>query len=252
MTRRVRLLSLLTVLAATVTTGVTLGAAPASARADDLAGLWLLNEGSGQVVRDLSFNGNRGQLGSTPIGDAADPAWISLPSFLIRRSALRFAGAQQVRVANAPSLEPDGVTVVARIRSTAGGAFRYVVSKGALACETASYGLFTGASGGLRFYVNDGTTFALSNDVGVDIWDGQWHVVVGSYDGSTVRLSVDGVRIGSPVPATLKIAYGLPDGQDFLLGDYAGPCGGDSLGFVGDIDAAAVIGHYAPNTSLGQ
>lgn len=254
MTRRVRRsLSFLTALATTVTLGVSLGAAPASAaRGDELAGLWLLNEGSGQVVRDISFNGNRGQLGSTPVVDAADPAWVSLPSFWIRRAALRFSGAQQVRVANAPSLEPDGVTVVARIRGTAGGAFRYVASKGALSCETASYGLFTGASGGLRFYVTDGTSVALSNDAGVDIWDGQWHVVVGTYDGSSVRLSVDGVRIGTPVPATLKIAYGLPDGEDFLLGDYAGPCGGESLGFVGDIDAAAVIGRYAPNTLLGQ
>lgn len=245
-----RTLTTLVALATTTALGVSLSAPPAGAGTNDLAGLWFLDEGSGQVARDLSFSGNSGQLGSTPYADASDPSWVSLPSLLLRRAALRFSGAQRVAVPNAPSLEPDGVTVVARIRGTVGGSFRYVASKGALSCETASYGLYTGAQGGLRFYVSDGHTFTLSDDAGIGIWDGRWHLVVGAYDGASVRLWVDGVLVGTATPTAAAIGYGMPDGQAFLLGDYAGPCG-SPLGFVGDIDAAAVIGRYDPAATLG-
>lgn len=240
----------LTTLVTTAALALTVAASPAEAGTRhrtgsfDIAGLWPLNEGSGQVAHDWSFSGNRGQLGSTPEADAQDPAWVSLPRVgWFRRSALRFSGAQRVRVADAPSLEPDGVTVAARIRSTGPGAFRYVASKGALSCETASYGLYTGAAGGLRFYVSDGAAYTLSADAGTDIWDGAWHTVVGAFNGSSVRLFVDGAEVGDPVAAPLEIGYDLPDTQDFFLGDYAGPCG-TPLGFVGDIDGAALLGHY--------
>lgn len=235
----------LSALIGTATLAAGLVAAPAGAATSDLAGLWTLDEGSGQVARDHSFSGNRGVLGSTSLADAADPTWISLPRLVwwLPRAALRFDGSQRVRVANAPSLEPDGVTLVARVRSTGPGTFSYVAAKGALACETASYGLYTGASGGLRFYVSDGTSYTLSADAGTGIWDGRWHTVLGAFDGSTVRLLVDGTEVGAAVPAPLEIGYGLPDDQAFQLGDYAGPCGSE-FGFVGDIDGAALVGHY--------
>jgi hypothetical protein len=41
-----------------------------------LVGYWDFDEGQGQIVYDLSGNGNDGQLGSTPEVDAGDPAWI--------------------------------------------------------------------------------------------------------------------------------------------------------------------------------
>ena len=231
---------------------VALAAPPAGARTDDLAGLWLLNEGSGQVANDLSFSGNRGQLGSTSSADAQDPEWIPLPRlFLLKRAALRFSGSQTVRMPDAPSLEPDGVTVLARVRSTGPGAFRYVMSKGALQCDRASYGLYTGEDGGLQFYVSDGTQAHLSADAGSALWDGAWHTVRGAFDGQELRLYVDGAQVGAPVAAPVSISYGMPDGDDFFLGDYAGPCA-SPLGFIGDIDAAAVIGHYDDDAGLAQ
>ncbi|MHC4462430.1 MAG: LamG domain-containing protein [Planctomycetota bacterium] len=36
---------------------------------------WDFDEGEGQIVYDLSGNGNNGQLGSTPNPDVSDPAW---------------------------------------------------------------------------------------------------------------------------------------------------------------------------------
>lgn len=244
-------LTSVTALLGSATLAVTLLATPAEASSSDLAGLWTLDEGSGQVARDYSFSGNRGMLGSTALADVHDPTWVSLPrlAWWLPRAALRFNGSQRVRVENAPSLEPDGVTVAARVRSTGPGTFGYVVAKGALSCDTASYGLYTGESGGLSFYVSDGSSYTLSEDAGSGLWDGRWHTVVGAFDGQSVRLVVDGTEVGSPVPAPLAIGYGLPDDQAFQLGDYSGPCGA-AMGFVGDIDAAALVGHYDLGTGL--
>jgi hypothetical protein len=114
-----------------------------------------------------------------------------------------------------------------------------VVSKGALQCEAASYGLYTGANGGLSFYISNGMSFTLSPDAGADVWDGRWHVVSGSFDGTTVRLHVDGEEVGSGSPSTVTTTYGLPEDR-FFIGDYRGFCG-TPLGFVGDIDAVAVL-----------
>jgi hypothetical protein len=251
MHRARRVLTSVLALTTTAVLGLVLAAPPASARSDSLAGLWLMDEGSGQVAYDLSLNGNRGYLGSTSGVDAADPSWVQLPRLLFfKRAALRFNGSQRVTVADAPTLEPDGVTLAARVRGTAGGRYRYVASKGSLACDWASYGMYTGASGGLMFYVSDGVNSTLSADAGTALWDGNWHTVVGAFDGTSVRLWVDGRPVGTAVPSTVRIRYDMPDGDDFLLGDYAGPCGGDSLGFVGDIDAAAVIGRYQANANL--
>ena len=117
------------------------------------------------------------------------------------------------------------------------------MSKGAFQCENASYGLYTGESGGLVFYVSDGTQVHLSEDAGAGLWDGSWHTVMGAFDGQTIRLYVDGRLVGSPVAAAVSVYYGMPTGDDFYVGDYSGPCA-SPLGFVGDIDAAAVLGTY--------
>jgi hypothetical protein len=237
--------------AALALTGTMVTAPAAEAGSYDLAGLWLFNERSGQYAHDLSFSGNTGRLGSTTGADANDPARIELPRlWFLQRGALRFDGNDFVRVPDAPSLEPDGVTVVARVRSDQAGNHRYVVAKGALDCFTASYGLYTGANGGLRFYVSDGSTYTLSADAGPQLWDGRWHTVVGAYDGSRVRLWVDGARVGEPVPSDAAIAYGLPTDDNFYIGNYAGPCTTTEPGFVGDVDGVALVGSYA-GTAVG-
>ena len=196
MNRFRRSLTSVAALATTSALAVALTAPPAGAGTDDLAGLWLLNEGSGQVANDLSFSGNRGQLGSTPGADAARPR-VGLPAPAAPPQARRPAllGTQSVRMADAPSLEPDGVTVLARVRSTGPGAFRYVMSKGAFQCENASYGLYTGderRTGVLRLRRH--ATSTCSADAGAGLWDGEWHTVTGAFDGEPLRLYVDGAR----------------------------------------------------------
>jgi hypothetical protein len=104
---------------------------------------------------------------------------------------------------------------------------------------TASYGLYTGTGGGIVFYVSNGVSVSLSPDAGAQIWDGDWHRVLGTFDGAVVRLYVDGREVGTGTPSNVVLAYGLPDNDRFYIGDYRGTCT-SSLGFVGDIDAVRV------------
>lgn len=119
-------------------------------------------------------------------------------------------------VADQSALTRAHVTVSAWVKSaTAPGNFKYIVAKGASGCIAAAYGLYTGANGGLEFYVssNGGLTYAISPDAGTGIWDGNWHSVVGTFDGSEVNLYVDGKEVGTGTSDATAIAYGPADQQ---------------------------------------
>jgi hypothetical protein len=104
--------------------------------------------------------------------------------------------------------------------------------------DAASYALYTGHSGGLFFFIYDGTHGAvLSPDAGRGIWDGKWHHVAGSFDGAMVRLYVDGTQVGLGTPTTLTINYNMPDGNDLFIGNYFWP---GNWGFTGSIDELSI------------
>lgn len=213
-------------------------APPASA--SSLGGLWLFYQGSGQVVHDLSGNQLSATLGSTPSPDNNDPTWV--PGAFFGFPALHFNGNDFLTVPNAPSLDSGQISLGAIVRAgSSPGAYRYVAANGAFQCSVASYGLYTGPTGGLYFYVSNGAySYTLSPDAGTGIWDGHWHFVVGTYDGSTVRLYVDGRQVSMGTPSTITIQYGLPDSNQFAIGDYLGPCP-TPMGFVGDMEGVGVV-----------
>lgn len=220
-----------------------LSASPAAA-SDRVGALWPLDEGRGQQVRDVSGNANHGTLGPTTAFESSDPTWVALPrSRWYQPYALRFDGDDLVQVGDNATLERDEIVVGARVRATSPGTYRYVLSKGALRCETASYGLYTGASGGLSFYISNGLSFELSPDAGQAVWDGRWHWVFGTFKGGVVRLYVDGQEIGTGTATTLSPAYALSPIDGLQLGKYSGDCGGVGTGFTGDIDVAGMGGN---------
>ncbi len=222
-------------IAGLVTAAALATAGPAAANVLPVA-TWPLNEGSGTVVHDTSFHGNTGAL------QGSGASW-SAGRF---GKALTFAGTSgDVNVPDNSLLEPASqLTVSAWVKaSSSPGNFDYIVDKGATGCLTASYGLYTGPAGGLIFYVsNDGLIGIHSPDAGTGVWDGKWHSVVGTYDGSSVRLYVDGIEVGSGTPDTGNIAYGLSTSNDLQIGAYEG-C---SLPFNGSIDQVRVF-----NRALG-
>jgi hypothetical protein len=205
-------------------------AAPAGA--DILpVGLWPLNEGKGTVANDYSGHHDNGSLEGL--------AQWTRGRF---QGAVAFNGsASAVQVPDSSSLEPAAVSVSAWVDSSASpGIYRYVVAKGANGCAAASYGLYTGGNGGLEFYVStsNGLSWTVSPDAGQGVWNGQWHNVVGTYDGSSVRLYVDGQQIGSGTPHTAPIAYGLPTSNNLAIGDYPWCPESD---FTGNIDEVKVF-----------
>jgi hypothetical protein len=209
-------------------------AAPASADPVLLA-QWSLDEGAGQVAADASGNADHGVLGAVATPDAADPAWILGHA---SGNALSFNGASYVSIPDTGLLEPPRLAVDAWVnRAGSPGRWRYVLSKGSLECNRSSYGLYSGFSGGMAFYVSNASQYTVSPEIAPAIvWDGAWHHVIGSYDGDRVRLWIDGAQVGAGTPTTDAIAYtgGRPG---VYIGTYRGSC---DLGFSGAIDDVAV------------
>jgi Concanavalin A-like lectin/glucanases superfamily len=209
-----------------------IGAAPAGADIGPV-GMWPFNEGKGTVAYDYSGHHNNGTLEG--LAEWAPGRF---------QGGLNFNGnAAVVRVPNSSSLEPASVSVSAWVNSSGSpGSYRHILAKGGNGCIAASYGLYTGANGGLEFYVstNQGTSYTVSPDAGQSVWNGKWHNVVGTYDGSSVRLYVDGQQVGSGTPDTALIAYGLPSSNELTIGGYT-DCPSLSLDFSGGIDEVKVF-----------
>lgn len=246
MKRQLKLVARTAVIAGALSLGM-----PAAANADHwripLAGYWPLDEGSGQVARDWSGHRNHGQLGSTPGADDNDPTWIS--GIFGFGGALRFDGSDFIAIPSSPSLEPSRITVEAWFRRAGSpGSYRYLVSKGGQDCEAGSYGLYTTDSGNLAFYVYDGSTWTRSPQGDQSVWDGRWHHAAGTFDGTAVRLFVDGKQVGAGTPAGTEIGYGLPV-ESASIGAYRASC---SLLFEGDMDGVRIWSRALPVADIWQ
>lgn len=221
---------------------------PASAQASfdfPLMGWWPMNEGSGQTVRDWSGRGNHGYLGSTPSADAADPSWVR---GVLIGSALRFDGVDdRVTIPETNDLKKQRLTVAAWIKGNSSpGQFKYVISQGAMSCDTSSWGLYTGDNGGIAFYIASSQyDYHRSPQADPSIWDGKWHHVAGTYDGSRIRLYVDGKQVGSGTPASVTINYDFPTGGG-EIGNYPGSGCNASLTLSGDVDGVQVWSQALP------
>ena len=196
-------------------------AGPAAAHAPVAS--WRLDDGSGSLVRDSRPLGLNGSL-------TAGPRWISG----VKGTALRFEGTGAVALPDSSALEPARLTVGAWVRRVGSpGTFRYVFSKGSSSCLRGSYGLYTGTSGGMAFYVAGDGLFTVSAQANRSaVWDGRWHRVVGTYDGARVRLFVDGGQVGGGISGPTHVEYGLATRAPYI-GAYRGGC---ELPFDGDID----------------
>ena len=211
-----------------------------------LVGLWRFNEGSGQTAGDAT-GVNDGQLGSTIGVDANDPSWVADQW---GGYALSFDGNDDyVGVLDSSTLEPPTITVEAWVKnSETPGIFKYIISKVYVAKlgGYSSYAFYTGGSGGLRFYVGFASNWVGSPDAGASLWDGNWHHIAGTYDGSNVRLFVDGSQVvGTGTSATPTIAY---DGGNLYIG-YYGPYAYPTY-FPGFIDEVRIWRSALADTQL--
>ena len=227
---------------------VTLGlvASPAQAAGIDIGkvrGWWPMNEGKGQTIYDWSGYRNHGTLGSTPGADANDPAWIK---GIFWGSALNFSGDDFVSIPASSSLAPSKFTVSLWTRAPQSpGQFQYLLAKGSNECVSASYGLWTSSAGGLEFYVWNGSGIVRANTVD-PVWDGRWHNVTATWDGSNAQVFIDGKSQGAATNSPAPIDYTAPDGTA-TFGGYRGTC---DLLFNGDIDQVTLFDKVLPVTLI--
>jgi hypothetical protein len=105
---------------------------------------------------------------------------------------------------------------------------------------TLGYGLYTGANATLRFFVGTGSAQITAElPPGFAIWDGNWHHIVGTYDGTAVRLYVDKAEVASATAGGTVVdsaSYGL------ALARF----NGGGFPFSGQLDEVAVYDHVLP------
>jgi hypothetical protein len=127
-----------------------------------------------------------------------------------------------VQIPDSSSLQiPSSLTLEAQVAASNPGANRAIIAKSATP-SAASYGFTTGPIGGLEFFVTTSGTEITSPDAGTNLWDGNFHVIDGTYDGTKVHLYVDGVEAGSGTAVSGSIQYGETQNMGALIfGDDA-------------------------------
>lgn len=204
-----------------------------------LVGRWRFNEDGGQILADSSGSGNHAVRGTNLNVQSSDPRRINVEG----HRALSFDGGDVARVTGRDRLQPREVTVEAFIRlTTTPSGTQYIVSKGAEDCASPSYALYSD-NGQLKFIVTPQTGafretdgYALSNLV-----DSDWHQLIGTYDGQTTKLYIDGDLVDSTNHGTeSSIRYGLSFHNRLLFGAFDGSGEGCNLRYMGQLDNVRV------------
>jgi uncharacterized repeat protein (TIGR01451 family) len=150
-----------------------------------------------------------------------------------------------VNIGNDASLRPTRITVDFWMKSAAPGANAYLLAKGAEGCSYASYSFNTASDpeGDLFFDVFTSVTgFVRSPQAPAAlVFDGNWHHIAGTFDGSFVRIYVDGAQQGAGTPATGNLTYGLTTHNRLTLGRFDGPA--CVLSYQGLLDEIEIFDH---------
>ena len=152
-----------------------------------------------------------------------------------------------------PDLEPAHVAVMAWVKAAQSpGPNAYIIAQGGgPTCTPSSYALTTGGDGGLQFDVSDGASVSPSADPGPHVWDGNWHFVVGTYDGTTVRLYVDGNEVTPGTASNTVIGYQLPT-DTFTVGGYPDPNCRQFAFYTGALDEVRVYDRALTADEISQ
>jgi len=188
-------------------------------------GVWLLDEGNGDITEDASGNGNDGTL-------RGSPNWVAGVS----GNALEFTGSgTYVDCGNAEALNVDlfSVSFWCNIPSTQ--YWNHMISRGS---HVAS-GTPGSVNWGVMMYDEaERILFETFNDTGwngitADTTAGEWHHVVATYDGDTMQLYHDGELAATTSGAGIL----LDENRVFMIGARAdaGSAGGFFSGSIDEV-----------------
>lgn len=186
----------------------------------DVEAFWSFDEGSGCIAIDASALGGGpaydGVLGPDCEGGNA-PRWIDGAFF----EGLQFDGDDEVRASVDPMSDPAGLTVSGWLRHRPTQAFRAILD--ARDSGTDGYSLYVTHESKLFMRVGGSTLVSPQN-----VADGTWHHVSGVYDGTSIRLYIDGLEV-----ANTTALESIDVDADVLLGQHFSL---DAYGLQGSLD----------------
>ncbi|MCX5647018.1 MAG: hypothetical protein NTZ17_20405 [Phycisphaerae bacterium] len=224
---------------------------PAPPLADHLAGCWLLNEGAGQVVRDISGQRHDGSF-------SGHPAWT--PGAF--GPAVEFDGNDDwIGMGNCLNLGTDDVTLLALVQygpadqpeQWQGDHIAAIAGKGYLT-PSGGYGLSIGAGNKICWQVrNQSTVFNVASDSTLN--DGLWHVAVAVCDRDSatgMRLYIDGVRQSATADPTSVAGIDVTDPAAFAIGSRQDTSMVWAWDFLGRVAAVCVWKCVLTEAQIGQ
>ena len=223
---------------------------PAHPLADHLAGCWLLSEGAGQVVRDISGPCHDGSF-------SGNPAWT--PGAF--GPAVEFDGNNDwISMGNCLNLGTDDVTLLALVQYSGdqpeqweGEHIAAVAGKGYLGSNS-GYGLFIGAGNRICWQVrNQSTVFNVASNSVLN--DGLWHVAAAVCDRDSatgMRLYIDGVRQSATADPTSIAGIDITDPAAFAIGSRQDTNMAWAWDFLGRVAAVCVWKRVLTEAEIGQ
>lgn len=181
----------------------------------DILGIWTMDDGSGKVVKDLSGNGNDGEI-------TGNAKWVDGKI----GKALEFSGGN-VKVPHKEelNLETFSMTVWLKIPSVVAP---YQMVMGKEAWPNRNYSMWL-----LPDKVNVGVTEP--NDIQKQseavVVDGKWHHVAATYDKKFLKLYVDGAPSGQVALSTKPLQCDAP----FMIGAQPPGGGGPVQGTLDEV-----------------
>jgi hypothetical protein len=177
----------------------------------------------------------------------ADPTTTSITQFIPMTvgllpgpgAYLRFnaAEADRVTVSNSGNVAAGPITVAAWLRTSASNLDMVALSKGPSAAE--QWKLWRGRTGNEIFFTIGGTTAQVSaRSIPLQGTDGGWHHYAGVWDGTTVRLYIDGYETMTAPGTQTQAMRSTADPICIGSSSSRGKCG--SVPWSGDMGTAGV------------
>ena len=201
-----------------------------------LVGLWLMNEGGGTIVNDLSGNGNTGSLAAA----FADPAW-SAGRF---GPCLEFDATDQVDAGQKSSIKPTGAMSLGYWAKAASG-----IAAGAGVGTMGASGyrgyMFTFYGADISAYVAVNTTTLFGTSASGHVGTVWTHYMMVFSPSNYIRIYRNGVLIAANTTSPPAVQY-QANGKSLHFGDR----GDDSGSFVGLLDNVQIYNRALSATEI--